>query len=56
MFILPQSVLQEVDKNAEDSCGEARKGTRKIALVSWDKVCVPKTYGGLNIKRYNYGI
>lgn len=23
---------------------------RKVALVSWDKVCIPKRFGGLNIQ------
>lgn len=35
------------------------EGHRKVALVAWDRVCVPKKYGGLNIKScklWNIGV
>ncbi|XP_075106858.1 uncharacterized protein LOC142179868 [Nicotiana tabacum] len=50
VFILPRSVLKEVDKQWRDYLWGNKEDGRKIALVSWDKVCVPKKYGGLNIK------
>uniref|UniRef100_M1B343 Non-LTR retroelement reverse transcriptase n=1 Tax=Solanum tuberosum TaxID=4113 RepID=M1B343_SOLTU len=50
VFILPQSVLQEVDKKYREFLWGSSEGHKKIALVAWDKVCVPKKYGGLNIK------
>ncbi|XP_059302055.1 uncharacterized protein LOC132053985 [Lycium ferocissimum] len=31
----------------------ASEEKRKVAMVAWDKVCVPKKNGGLNIKRCN---
>lgn len=50
MFILPQSVVKEVDRKCKEFLWGKTYGTSKITLVAWDKVCVPKKYGGLNIK------
>lgn len=50
VFILPQSVLKEIDKRCRELLWGATEGKRKLALVKWTKVCVPKKYGGLNIK------
>ncbi|KAH0735285.1 hypothetical protein KY285_010992 [Solanum tuberosum] len=50
VFILPQSVLKEIDRKCREFLWNAAEGKRKVALVAWDKVCVPKKFGGLNIK------
>ncbi|OIT27331.1 putative ribonuclease h protein, partial [Nicotiana attenuata] len=50
VFILPQSVSKEVDRRCRDYLWGSTDDKRKIALVSWERVCVPKKYGGLNIK------
>lgn len=50
VFILPQSVLQEVDKKCREYLWGSSEDKRKTTLVAWDKVCVPKKFGGLNIK------
>ncbi|XP_060188373.1 uncharacterized protein LOC132617397 [Lycium barbarum] len=50
VFILPQSVLKEVDKKCREFLWGCQEGQRKVSLVAWDNVCVPKKYGGLNIK------
>lgn len=50
MFILPLSVLKEIDRKCRDFLWGAMEGRRKIALVKWTNVCAPKKYGGLNIK------
>nr|XP_009607477.1 uncharacterized protein LOC104101690 [Nicotiana tomentosiformis] len=48
VFILPQSVLKEVDR----ICREYLWGgsVDKVALLSWEKICQPKKLGGLNTK------
>ena len=58
MFILPQSVLQEVDKKCREFLWGSSEGHKKIALVAWDKVCVPKKvwrikYQELQIMEYS---
>ncbi|KAH0738707.1 hypothetical protein KY290_037412 [Solanum tuberosum] len=50
VFILPQNVLKEIDRKCREFLWNATAEKRKIALVAWDKVCVPKKFGGLNIK------
>ncbi|KAH0723423.1 hypothetical protein KY289_006467 [Solanum tuberosum] len=51
VFILPQSVLKEIDKICRAYLwGNSDETKKKVALVSWEKVCYPKKQGGLNIK------
>jgi len=50
VFILPQSVLKEIDGKCRNFLWGAMEGKRKVALVKWSKVCMPKKYVGLNIK------
>lgn len=49
-FILPQGVLKEVDKKCRKYLWSGKYDKRRTLLVSWDKVCLPKKFGGLNIK------
>ncbi|KAL3361727.1 hypothetical protein AABB24_014546, partial [Solanum stoloniferum] len=44
------SILKTVDKICRDYLWGRTTDKRKIALVSWDKVCTPKKCGGLSIK------
>lgn len=50
VFILPQSVVKEVDRLCREYLWGNNQEKRKLSLVSWDKLCIPKKYGGLNIK------
>uniref|UniRef100_M1D6V8 Non-LTR retroelement reverse transcriptase n=1 Tax=Solanum tuberosum TaxID=4113 RepID=M1D6V8_SOLTU len=50
VFILPQSVVKEVDKKCRDYMWGRSGEKKKVSLVSWEKVCCPKRQGGLNIK------
>ncbi|XP_059301838.1 uncharacterized protein LOC132053750 [Lycium ferocissimum] len=50
VFILPQSVLKNVDKKCRDFLWGNNEKDKKMALVSWETVCKPKKEGGLNIK------
>ncbi|WMV33863.1 hypothetical protein MTR67_027248 [Solanum verrucosum] len=50
VFILPQSVVKEVDKKCREYLWGSNEVKRKVSLVSWKKVCFPKRQGGLNIK------
>ncbi|XP_070050321.1 uncharacterized protein [Nicotiana tomentosiformis] len=50
VFILPQSVLKEVDKRCRDYLWGTSEDKRRVPLVSWEKICCPKKNGGLNIK------
>ncbi|XP_075091940.1 uncharacterized protein LOC142172073 [Nicotiana tabacum] len=49
-FILPQSVLKEVDKKYREYLWDNTEGKRKISHVAWKKICCPKKFGRLNIK------
>jgi len=50
VFILPQSILKKVDQICRDFLWGSSAEKKKVALVAWDKVCLPKRQGGLNIK------
>ncbi|WMV56909.1 hypothetical protein MTR67_050294 [Solanum verrucosum] len=50
VFILPQSILKEVDKICRAFLWGCNAEQKKIALVSWEKICLPKRKGGLNVK------
>lgn len=50
VFILPQSVVTQVDKKCRDFIWGAAEDKRKNYLVVWDKVCTPKKNVRLNIK------
>uniref|UniRef100_M1AY26 Tn7 reverse transcriptase n=1 Tax=Solanum tuberosum TaxID=4113 RepID=M1AY26_SOLTU len=50
VFILPQRVVKEVDKKCREYLWGTTRDRKKVALIAWDKICVPKKYGGLNIK------
>ncbi|WMV27182.1 hypothetical protein MTR67_020567 [Solanum verrucosum] len=50
VFILPQSVLKEIDRKCRMFLWNATVEKRKVALVAWDKVCVPKKFGELTSK------
>lgn len=50
VFILPQSVLKDVDRKCRKFLWGSTKVRKKVCLVDWDKVCCPKKAGGLNIK------
>ncbi|WMV41980.1 hypothetical protein MTR67_035365 [Solanum verrucosum] len=45
-----ESVIKEVDKTCRAYLWGSFEDKKKIRLVVWDKVCVPKKFGGLNIK------
>ncbi|XP_060210228.1 uncharacterized protein LOC132637097 [Lycium barbarum] len=48
--IIMASVLKEIDKKCREFLWGAFEEKRKIALVAWDKICMPKKNGGINIK------
>ncbi|WMV14376.1 hypothetical protein MTR67_007761 [Solanum verrucosum] len=50
IFVLPQSVLEEVDQRCWKFIWGGKDDQRKIHLVAWDTVCKPKCNGGLNVK------
>ncbi|XP_075099242.1 uncharacterized protein LOC142176077 [Nicotiana tabacum] len=54
VFILPQSVLKEVDRKCREYLWGGSENKRKVSLVVWDKVCCSKKNGGLNIKECRF--
>ncbi|XP_049360745.1 uncharacterized protein LOC125825449 [Solanum verrucosum] len=44
--------LQAVDRKCKDFIWGSSTDQRKAHLVAWDKVCLPKKFGGLNVNRY----
>lgn len=50
VFILPQSMLKEVNKKCRDFLWGSSTEKKKIPLVAQEKVCRHKNQGGLNIK------
>nr|XP_009603288.1 uncharacterized protein LOC104098298 [Nicotiana tomentosiformis] len=50
IFILPYSILKEVDQKCRDFLWGGSEEQRKVSLIAWDKICRPKKCGDLNIK------
>ncbi|XP_019225084.1 PREDICTED: uncharacterized protein LOC109206689, partial [Nicotiana attenuata] len=50
VFILPQSVIKAIDRKCREYLWGTTEGHRKMALISWEVLCRPKKYGGMNIK------
>ncbi|XP_075091626.1 uncharacterized protein LOC142171820 [Nicotiana tabacum] len=50
IFVLPQSVLNEVDRKCREFLWESSEEEKKLSLVSWEKICKPKKQGGLKVK------
>ncbi|XP_030494721.2 uncharacterized protein LOC115710496 [Cannabis sativa] len=47
IFILPQSVIKEVERLCRGFLWGVEGNRCKIHILSWEKVCLPKKYGGL---------
>ncbi|XP_062114408.1 uncharacterized protein LOC133825493 [Humulus lupulus] len=50
IFILPQSVSKEVEKLCRGFLWGMNGNRSRIHVASWEKVCLPKPYGGLGFK------
>ncbi|CAA7030525.1 unnamed protein product [Microthlaspi erraticum] len=49
--LLPQSTLNRLDKTSRSFIWGDTADQRRQHLLSWDRVCVPKSEGGLGIRR-----
>ncbi|XP_019240565.1 PREDICTED: uncharacterized protein LOC109220557 [Nicotiana attenuata] len=49
IFILPKKVIQRIEQICKRFLWNGNNECSKKALVAWDKICVPKSAGGLNI-------
>ncbi|XP_062103396.1 uncharacterized protein LOC133814456 [Humulus lupulus] len=50
VFILPQSIIKEVEKLCRMFLWGASGTRSKLHLASWQQVCLPKAYGGLGLR------
>ncbi|XP_062100338.1 uncharacterized protein LOC133806230 [Humulus lupulus] len=50
VFILPQSIIKEVEKLCRQFLWGASGTPSKLHLASWHQVCMPKAYGGLGLR------
>uniref|UniRef100_A0A803NJ41 Reverse transcriptase zinc-binding domain-containing protein n=1 Tax=Cannabis sativa TaxID=3483 RepID=A0A803NJ41_CANSA len=50
IFVLPHSVTKEVEKLCRGFLWGMNGNRSKIHVASWEKVCLPKAYGGLSFK------
>ncbi|XP_062104168.1 uncharacterized protein LOC133815329 [Humulus lupulus] len=50
VFILPQSIVKEVEKFCRMFLWGASGNRSKLHLASWHQVCLPKAYGGLGFR------
>ncbi|XP_062113734.1 uncharacterized protein LOC133824773 [Humulus lupulus] len=50
IFILPQSIIKEIEKLCRSFLWGVNGNRNKIHLASWNKVCLPKAYGGLGFR------
>uniref|UniRef100_A0A803PL93 Reverse transcriptase zinc-binding domain-containing protein n=1 Tax=Cannabis sativa TaxID=3483 RepID=A0A803PL93_CANSA len=50
VFMLPQSVIKEIEKLCRGFLWGLKDNRSRVHLISWEKVCLPKAYGGLGFK------
>lgn len=48
--MLPQSVLNEVDRKCRKFLWGSSEEKKKVSLVAWEKICKPKKQDGLNVQ------
>ncbi|XP_062109675.1 uncharacterized protein LOC133821329 [Humulus lupulus] len=59
VFVLPQSIIKEVEKLCHGFLWGVNGNRSRIHMASWEKVCLPKAYGGLGFRNglfWNYAI
>lgn len=52
-FYLPQPVLSGLDKSYRNFFWNKDNLSKTTNLIGWDKICLPKAYGGLGIRKAN---
>ncbi|XP_062099886.1 uncharacterized protein LOC133805741 [Humulus lupulus] len=50
VFILPQSIIKEIEKLCRQFLWRASGTRSKLHLAYWHQVCLPKAYGGLGLR------
>uniref|UniRef100_A0A803PQB5 Reverse transcriptase n=1 Tax=Cannabis sativa TaxID=3483 RepID=A0A803PQB5_CANSA len=50
VFLLPQSVIKEIEKLCRGFLWGLKDNRSRVHLISWERVCLPKAYGGLGFK------
>uniref|UniRef100_A0A803PYU9 Reverse transcriptase zinc-binding domain-containing protein n=1 Tax=Cannabis sativa TaxID=3483 RepID=A0A803PYU9_CANSA len=50
VFLLPQSVIKEIEKLFRGFLWGLKDDRSRVHLISWERVCLPKAYGGLGFK------
>lgn len=50
VFIIPQSILKEVDMICKEYLWSSSEEKKKLPLVAWENICYPKKLRGLNVK------
>ncbi|CAL1357151.1 unnamed protein product [Linum trigynum] len=54
IFLLPQYIIKEVERLCNEFLWDsAENGTRKRAVMAWDKVALPRKEGGLGIRNFS---
>ncbi|KAL4180541.1 hypothetical protein AMTRI_Chr13g125810 [Amborella trichopoda] len=50
LFQIPISVIRKLEKSMRDFLWSGLEGSKNYHLIAWDMVCIPKKFGGLDIK------
>ncbi|XP_062080350.1 uncharacterized protein LOC133785111 [Humulus lupulus] len=50
IFVLPQSIVKEIEKICQGFLWGSSGQRSKLHIPSWQKVCLPKAYGGLGFR------
>nr|KAJ0211180.1 hypothetical protein LSAT_V11C400156810 [Lactuca sativa] len=59
VVLLPKGIIKEVEKIMRNFLWNSGQNCKGVAKVSWNKICKPKTYGGLglkNLKEWNIAL
>ncbi len=54
LFVIPWKFVERMEKIQRDFLWTGAEKNKRYPLVAWEKVCLPKKYGGLGIRKLTH--